>query len=74
MIKFSLLCTLIIKEWGMAKWLGNNKVFSKEDNEKICYLFSRQIEHSDNNLMSLEGILSAHPMFCFENMVQVIRK
>lgn len=74
MIKFSLLCTLIIKEWGMAKWLENNKVFSKEDNEKICYLFSRQIEHSDNNLMSLEGILSAHPMFCFENMVQVIRK
>lgn len=72
MIKFSTFCVLIIREWQMATWLKLGKNISKEDRIKLCYLFSRQIEHSDNNLTSLEGIMTAHPKFSSDNIIQCL--
>jgi len=72
MIKLSVLSTLIIRELGMAVWKKQNKKFTVEDQIKVCYQFSRQIEHSDENLMSLEGILTAHPIFDDEKMLSLI--
>lgn len=72
MIKFAVLSVLIIREIGMCTWLKNQKKFSVEDQLHICWLYSRQIEHSDDNLMALEGILNAHPLFCENNFIKVL--
>lgn len=63
MVKMSVLSALIIREMGFARWLTQDKVFTVEDQICVAYLYSRQLEHSDNNLMSLEGLLVAHPTF-----------
>lgn len=72
MVKMSVLSTLIIREMGFAHWISNSQVFTVEDNIRISYLYSRQLEHSDDNLMSLEGLLVAHPIFSTENMKNVL--
>lgn len=72
MVKLAVLSTLIIRELGMAVWKDNGGIFTVEDQIKVCYQYSRQIEHSDENLMSLEGILTAHPAFCDENLKQIL--
>lgn len=72
MTKLSILSTVIIREIGFARWLKQNKTFKVEDQIEICYRYSRQIEHSDHNLISLEGILEAHPLFAVEQMRKVL--
>ncbi len=72
MVKMSLLSTLIIREMGFAHWVVNKKQFSVEDNIRMSYLYSRQLEHSDDNLMSLEGLLVAHPIFSVDNLLRAI--
>ncbi len=68
MIKLSVVSTLFIREMGMAKWRINNKSFSVEEQIKVTYTYSRQIEHSDNNLLCLEGLMTAHPIFSTEKI------
>ncbi|MBE5944539.1 MAG: hypothetical protein E7258_06430 [Lachnospiraceae bacterium] len=72
MVKMSVISTLIIREIGFAWWLSKGKEFTVNDNVKVAYLFSRQLEHSDENLMSLEGLLVAHPVFSIDNIFRVI--
>ena len=72
MIKFAVLSVLVIREIGMSTWLKNEKKFTVEEQLRICWLFSRQIEHSDDNLMALEGILNAHPLFSEENILKAL--
>lgn len=72
MVKMAVLSTVVIREMGMAQWKENDRNFSVDDQIVLCYRYSRQVEHSDENLMSLEGILTAHPGFNESRMKMVI--
>lgn len=74
MIKMSVISTIVIREMGMAVWLENDKEFSVDDQIKVAYTYSRQIEHSDNNLMCMEGLMTAHPVFEDEKILVAIEK
>ena len=74
MIKMSVISTIVIREMGMAVWLENDKEFSVNDQIKVAYIYSRQIEHSDNNLMCMEGLMTAHPVFGDEKILVAIEK
>lgn len=71
MIKFSVVSTLIIKEMGFAHWITHDKKLSVDEQVTYSYLYSRQVEHSDNNVLCLEGIFTAHPCFNIENLYVV---
>lgn len=68
MIKLSVVSTLFVREMGLAKWMINGKHFTVEEQIKVAYTYSRQIEHSDNNLLCLEGLMTAHPVFATEKI------
>lgn len=72
MIRLSVMSLVFIREMAMAKWISNGKRLSEEELLKICYQYSRQVEHSDDNLLALEGIMTAHPAFTMENMEKVL--
>lgn len=72
MIKFAIISTLIIREMGFAKWILNGEKLSVEDQICVAYTYSRQMEHSDNNLTSIEGILTAHPLFSERNIIDAM--
>ena len=71
MVKFAVLSVIVIRELGMYRWLVDDKSFTVLSQLRICWMYSRQIEHSDDNLMALEGILNAHPMFSEDNIIKI---
>lgn len=72
MVKLSVLSTLYIREIAMAWYLENDNMLSMDEFIKVCYTYSRQMEHSDDNLLAFEGILTAHPVFMSENIIKVV--
>ncbi|MBR3599807.1 MAG: flagellin lysine-N-methylase [Lachnospiraceae bacterium] len=72
MVKLAVVSTLIIREMGMAKWLQNEKELRVEHQLKCAYSYSRQVEHSEDNQLAFEGILTAHPKFETENIISTL--
>lgn len=69
MVKLAVVSTLIIREMGLAKWVENEKELSLETQLRCAYSYSRQVEHSEDNQLAFEGILTAHPKFSSENII-----
>ena len=50
-------CTWMIELLWMARWLLNGKELTKEEMTELVYRFSREVEHSDDNLEHIEKIM-----------------
>ena len=48
-IKFSVICLRIIYLIGLMEYKGKGS-FSVEEQIKLCYTFSKEIEHSEENM------------------------
>lgn len=72
MVKRAILSMIYIREVSMYEWYMNNKTIKKEAQIKICYTYSRELEHSDTNLMLTEGLLIAHPLFETSNLLSLL--
>ncbi len=72
MVKLAVVSTLIIREMGMAKWIENDKKLSLDNQLHCAYSYSRQVEHSEDNQLAFEGILTAHPKFAAENIISTL--
>ncbi len=72
MVKLAVVSTLIIREMGMAKWLQEDKKLTVEHQLYAAYSYSRQVEHSQDNQLAFEGILTAHPKFYTENIITAL--
>lgn len=69
MVKLAVYSTIMIRELGFHIWLNQDKKFTLEDQIRVAYLYSREVEHSDDNLQALEGILNVHPLFENEKLM-----
>ena len=56
-VQMSVYCTWMIELLWMARWLMNGNVLSVEEMTELLYRFSREIEHSDENLETLDKIM-----------------
>lgn len=50
-------CTWMIESLWMARWIKNGKNICLEEMTELLYRFSREIEHSDENLEALDKIM-----------------
>ena len=50
-------CTWMIYELWMARFLRNDKSLDLEEMINLVYLFSREVEHSDQNLEYIEKMM-----------------
>ena len=64
--------TLLIQELSIARWLERGKNLSFEDIVDISHRVSREIEHSDVNLVRLEKICEKTPMFSTEELMRIV--
>ena len=55
--QMSVYCTWMIELLWMARWLMNGKQLNSEEMTELLYRFSREIEHSDENLEALDEIM-----------------
>ena len=50
-------CTWMIELLWMGRWLRNGKKLEQEEMIELVYRFSREVEHSDDNLEHIEKIM-----------------
>ncbi len=55
--QLSVYCVFMIWELWMARWLKNDKTLDLEEMTELVYRFSREVEHSDLNLKTVERIM-----------------
>ena len=72
MTKLALISYAIIRDFGLLAYIKNKKMLTEEEQIRISYTYSRQIEHSDDNLMALEGLLIAHPELSDKNIIRML--
>ncbi len=56
-MKLAIVSVAYIREFMIAKWRKNKGVFSKQELVKIVYRYSRELEHSDENLCTMDKLL-----------------
>lgn len=56
-VQMAVYCTWMIELLWMAKWLSGGKSITIEEMTRLAYRFSREVEHSDSNLMKLDKMM-----------------
>lgn len=64
--------TILIQELAIARWLEQDNLLHFNDFVDIAHRVSREIEHSDVNLIRLEKICEKMPMFSTEELLRVV--
>ena len=56
-VQLAVYCVFMIYELWMARWIKNEKSLDLEEMTELVYRFSREVEHSDLNLKTVEKIM-----------------
>lgn len=56
-VQLAVYCVWMIWELWMARWFKNEKTLDLEEMTELVYRFSREVEHSDVNLKTIEKIM-----------------
>lgn len=54
----------------LARYIENGNVISEEEKIELLYRYSREIEHSDENLKMIEEIMAGHKVPWLHNRVE----
>ncbi len=57
-VKLAVISTFYLHEMMVARWYLNESMLDVEDMRLIAYRYSRELEHSDQNLLALEELLA----------------
>lgn len=71
MVRFSATNLLMIKILGFTKWFQNGRSFTKNEQIKLVYNYSREVEHSDNNLNKFEENIHSKVWYNLYNMLLI---
>ena len=56
-VQMAVYCTWMIEKLWTARWIRNEKALELEEMTELVYRFSREVEHSDDNLKKVEKIM-----------------
>ena len=56
-VQMAVYCTWMIEKLWMARWICNEKSLELEEMTELVYRFSREVEHSDDNLKKVEKLM-----------------
>ena len=62
-IKLAIISTLMIKELAVVRFIENNNEFTEEDMVEVSRIYSKDIEHSDENIENLQEIFETEEIF-----------
>lgn len=71
-VKLALVSFLIIKEMGVSRWIKQGSFFEDSDQIDIMHLYSKEIEHSENNMDYLENIFETDPLFDYDSLMVML--
>lgn len=71
-IKFAVLNYIIVRELDVCRYIDNDLKFTTKDNEDIMHIYSKEIEHSEENMDKLMELFNTEEIFSFKNMISLI--
>lgn len=71
-MKTAIVVTLLIQELAIARWLEEDKKLNFHDFVDIAHRVSREIEHSDLNLIRLEKIFEKTPVMETRKLIDIM--
>ncbi|MDO4535209.1 MAG: flagellin lysine-N-methylase [Clostridium perfringens] len=70
-IKLAIISTLMIKELSIVRWMEKGN-FTEEDLVDIAHTYSKDIEHSDENIETLQEIFETDEIFEGDEILDVL--
>ena len=67
--KMAVICTLFIEELVLGLYARKREKPEPGELVSVCYRFSRELEHSDQNLNMLEELLDQEEIFSLEHLM-----
>ena len=71
-VKFAIVSMIMIKELDVARWIKNNKIFTFDDQVEVAKMYSKDIEHSEENVELLYEVFEKEEVFNLENLMIVL--
>lgn len=71
-VKLAIVSVIMIKELNIVRWIKNNKEFNINDQVNIVKMYSKDIEHSEENVDSLYETFEKDEEFNLENLITVV--
>ena len=71
-VKLAVVSMLMIKELDIVRWINNEKNFNVDDQVEIVKMYSKDIEHSEENVESLYESFETKEVFNLENLLIVV--
>ena len=71
-MKIAVVVTFLIQELAVAKWSENDEKMTFELFVDIAHRVSREIEHSDVNLIRLEKIFEKNAIYQTDELLRII--
>lgn len=68
-VKFAVVSMLIIKELDVIRWIKNDKTFTTDNQVEVAKMYSKDIEHSEENVESLYEVFEKEEVFNLENLI-----
>lgn len=71
-IKLAIISTLMIKELAVVRFIENNNEFTEEDMVEVSRIYSKDIEHSDENIENLQEIFETEEIFQVDEILPIL--
>lgn len=71
-VKFAVVSMLMIKELDVVRWIKNDKTFTTDDQVEVAKMYSKDIEHSEENVESLYEVFEKEEVFNLENLIIIL--
>ena len=71
-IKLAIISTLTIKELAVVRFIENNNEFTEEDMVEVSRIYSKDIEHSDENIENLQEIFETEEIFEVDEILPML--
>lgn len=71
-VKLAIVSYLIIKELDVVRWIDNGNKLTKDEQIDLMHMYSKDIEHSEDNLDELAQIFEINRIFNLEQLLIMI--
>ncbi|XZH20851.1 flagellin lysine-N-methylase [Clostridium perfringens] len=71
-LKLAIVSTLMIKELAVVRFIENNNEFKEEDMVEVSRMYSKDIEHSDENIENLQEIFETEEIFEVDEILPML--
>ncbi|MFR1315400.1 MAG: flagellar protein FliB, partial [Clostridium perfringens] len=71
-IKLAIISTLMIKELAVVRFVENNNEFTEKDMVEVSRIYSKDIEHSDENIENLQEIFETEEIFEVDEILPML--